>query len=66
MELVQWLNISLFIFVLRLQMVTHLTSTSKFTNFSQNGISIEDDQYWLEIDTTFDRYIGYDQEGLIP
>lgn len=34
-----------------------------YTNFSQNGISIEDRRYWQEIDTTFDRYIAFDQEG---
>lgn len=37
--------------------------TSQFTNFSQNGIGLSNPSYWQEVDTTFDRYIGYDQEG---
>ena len=37
--------------------------TSQFTNFSQNGIGLSNPSYWQEVDTTFYRYIGYDQEG---
>lgn len=36
---------------------------SQYTNFSQNGISINNRAYWSKIDTTFNRYIGYEQEG---
>ena len=34
-----------------------------YTNYSQNGISFKIARYWQKIDTTFDRYIAFDQEG---
>ena len=38
-------------------------ASSKLTNFSINGINIDNGQFWQKIDTTFDRYIAFDQEG---
>ena len=38
-------------------------SSSKLTNFSINGINIDNGQFWQKVDTTFDRYIAFDQEG---
>lgn len=41
----------------------YLDSTTQLTNFSQNGIDLDNGKYWQKVDTTFDRYISFDQEG---
>ena len=40
-----------------------LDGSTQYTNFSQNGINIDDRRYWQNVDTKFDRYIPFDQEG---
>tara|TARA_B100000886_G_scaffold303110_1_gene233564 strand:- start:10715 stop:11707 length:993 start_codon:yes stop_codon:yes gene_type:complete len=38
-------------------------SSLYLVNFSQNGINIDNRTYWQKVDTTFERFIGYEQEG---
>lgn len=37
--------------------------STQYANFSQNGIALDNGRYWQKVDTTFDRYIAFDQEG---
>lgn len=40
-----------------------LDPSTQYANFSQNGIALDNGRYWQKVDTTFDRYIAFDQEG---
>ena len=34
----------------------------QYVNYSQNGINISDGSHWQKVDTTFERFIAFDQE----
>jgi chitodextrinase len=44
----------------------NLDPSLAYVNYSQNGINITNKAYWQKIDTSFDRYIGYNQENEEP
>jgi len=39
-----------------------LDPSTQYANFSQNGIALDNGRYWQKVDTTFERFIAFDQE----